>query len=117
MAALETLRARQDERLRQMLRYAAAHSPYYERVFREQRFDPSISSCRRSRRCLSSPRRSFAARQMRFYRVNLHAARSGSTKTGGSTGVALTTYFDRDWLETRTADSLRSDQWRDASRN
>jgi len=35
----------------------------------------------------------------------------GEHKTGGSTGVALTTYFDRDWLETRTADALRSDQW------
>lgn len=35
----------------------------------------------------------------------------GSHKTGGSTGVALTTYFDRDWLELRTADAMRSDQW------
>src|SRR5256885_12465040 len=35
----------------------------------------------------------------------------GEHRTGGSTGVALTTYFDRDWLEIRSADALRSDQW------
>ncbi len=31
---LETLKARQNERLRQMLRYAATHSAYYERIFK-----------------------------------------------------------------------------------
>src|SRR5205814_8981350 len=38
--ALETLKARQAERLRQILRYAAAHCAYYERIFRTHRFDP-----------------------------------------------------------------------------
>ncbi len=38
-------------------------------------------------------------------------AELGEHKTGGSTGVSLTTYFNRDWLEIRTADALRSDQW------
>src|SRR5204863_7851436 len=38
--ALETLKARQAERLGQILRYAAAHSAYYERILRAQRFDP-----------------------------------------------------------------------------
>src|SRR4029077_7466185 len=35
----------------------------------------------------------------------------GEHKTGGSTGVALTTYFDRNWEDAHHADSLRSDQW------
>ena len=36
----ETLRARQSERLKAILCYAAAHSPYYERLFRKRGFDP-----------------------------------------------------------------------------
>ena len=34
---LEVLQARQHERLQAILRYAATNSPYYERLFREQR--------------------------------------------------------------------------------
>ena len=37
---LETLRARQSERLAQIVRYAGANSPYYQRLFRERGFDP-----------------------------------------------------------------------------
>jgi len=108
---LETLRARQNERLKQMLRYAAAHSPYYERVFREQRFDPEHFQLPAfqalpllTKAIIRSSTDEILSRE--FARSAL-----GEHKTGGSTGVALTTYFDRDWLETRTADSLRSDQW------
>jgi phenylacetate-CoA ligase len=32
-------------------------------------------------------------------------------KTGGSTGVALTTYFDKYWLDARNADTLRANEW------
>ena len=35
----------------------------------------------------------------------------GTHKTGGSTGVSLTTYFDQNWREVRAADTLRANQW------
>jgi phenylacetate-CoA ligase len=107
----ESLRARQQERLRAIVRYAAEHSPYYQRLFREhhltaERFDPEAfgalplltkAAIRASTADILS--REFTPQQL------------GQHKTGGSTGVALTTYFDRNWLETRTADAMRSDQW------
>jgi phenylacetate-coenzyme A ligase PaaK-like adenylate-forming protein len=107
----ESLRARQRERLGEILRYAAAHSPYYQRRFREQRFDPAHFEMA-----------AFAAlplltkaiiRTSTDEMLSREFARSalGMHKTGGSTGVALTTYFDRDWSERRNADALRSDQW------
>jgi phenylacetate-CoA ligase len=108
---LETLKARQDERLKQMLRYAAAHSPYYERVFRELRFDPDHFQLPDfqalpllTKAIIRSSTDEILSREFARGALGYH-------KTGGSTGVALTTYFDRDWREIRAADTLRSDQW------
>jgi phenylacetate-CoA ligase len=107
----ETLRARQAERLGQMLRYAAAHSPYYQRVFREQRFDPANFRPEEfqalpllTKAIIRSSTEEMLSREFPRETLGMH-------KTGGSTGVALTTYFDRDWLEPRSADALRSNQW------
>jgi len=108
---LETLRARQSERLARILRYAAAHSPYYERVFRQLRLDPGNFQ---SADLQALPLLTKAIiRSSTDEILSREFARSalGAHKTGGSTGVALTTYFDRDWLEPRTADALRSNQW------
>jgi phenylacetate-CoA ligase len=107
----ETLRERQRQRLGLILRYAAAHSAYYARLFRAQRFDPADFGLE-----------AFAAlplltkaiiRSSTDEMLSDEFARSalGEHRTGGSTGVALTTYFDQDWLELRTADALRADQW------
>src|SRR6266850_5751359 len=108
---LETLKARQNERLKQMLRYAAAHSPYYERVFREQRFDPEHFQLPAFQSLPLLTKSIIRASTDEILSREFARSALGEHKTGGSTGVALTTYFDRDWLETRTADSLRSDQW------
>jgi phenylacetate-CoA ligase len=108
---LETLRARQAERLVAILKYAAAHAPYYQQLFRERGFDPdhfqmadfhnlpllTKAIIRSSTEQMLSPE---------FPRSSLLEHR-----TGGSTGVALKVYFDPDWINPRTADSLRSDQW------
>jgi phenylacetate-CoA ligase len=108
---LETLRARQAERLGKMLRYAATHCPYYERVFREHRFTPENFQPEEfqalpllTKAIIRGSTDEMLSRE--FARDSL-----GMHKTGGSTGVALTTYFDQDWLEPRSADALRSNQW------
>ena len=108
---LETLKARQDERLKEMLRYAAAYSPYYERVFREHRFDPEHFQLPAFQELSLLTKAIIRASTDEILSREFARSALGEHKTGGSTGVALTTYFDRDWLETRTADALRSDQW------
>jgi phenylacetate-CoA ligase len=108
---LEELRRRQRSRLDGIVRYAALHSPYYRELFSAQGFDSEhfeLASFAAlplmTKAIIRSCTDSMLSRQ--FERGAL-----GHHKTGGSTGVALTTYFDRDWLEIRTADALRSDEW------
>ena len=108
---LETLQACQQERLQRMLRYAAAHSPYYGRVFREQRFDPEHFDLKAfatlpllTKSIIRSSTDEILSREFPREALGIH-------RTGGSTGVALTTYFDDDWRQIRAADALRADQW------
>jgi phenylacetate-CoA ligase len=108
---LETLKARQDQRLRQMLRYAAAHSPYYQRVFREQRFDPEHFQLAAFQALPLLTKAIIRASTDEILSREFARSALGQHKTGGSTGVALTTYFDQDWREIRAADVLRSNQW------
>jgi phenylacetate-CoA ligase len=108
---LETLRARQSERLAQILRYAALHSPYYERLFRECGFDPGnfrLADFQRLPLLTKAIIRSSTQQMLsdEFPRSSLLEHR-----TGGSTGVALTVYFDPDWINPRTADTMRSNEW------
>lgn len=108
---LEVLQARQRERLAQIVSYAAENSPYYDRVFSEHGFDAGHFDADAfaqlpllTKAIIRSSTGEILSRE--FARGEL-----GEHKTGGSTGVALTTYFDRRWLEARTADAMRSDQW------
>ncbi|MBS0581183.1 MAG: phenylacetate--CoA ligase family protein [Proteobacteria bacterium] len=105
------LEGRQRERLRGIVRYAAGNSPYYARLFREHHFDPENFTLAQfatlpvlTKSIIRSSTEEILSRQ--FQRSEL-----GEHRTGGSTGVALTTYFDPDWRVIRTADYMRSDQW------
>jgi phenylacetate-CoA ligase len=106
-----TLRQLQHERLGHILRYAAANSPYYQRVFRERGFDPRNFQLADfpglpllTKAIIRSSTDEILSRE--FPRSAL-----GQHKTGGSTGVALTTYFDQAWRDPRSADALRTNQW------
>jgi phenylacetate-CoA ligase len=108
---LEELRRRQQTRLQSIVRYAAEHSPYYGQLFRAHGFDPGRFDLEAfaalpllTKAIIRSCTDALLSRQFERGQLQHH-------KTGGSTGVALTTYFDRDWLEIRTADALRSDEW------
>ena len=108
---LETLRARQSERLAQILRYAGVNSPYYQRLFRERGFDPERfrpadfeALPLLTKAIIRSSTDEMLSREFPRSALDVH-------RTGGSTGVALTAYFDPRWIEPRTADFLRSDQW------
>lgn len=108
---LEVLQRQQRERLEQTLRYAATHSPYYGELFRTHgydagRFDPAAFGALPllTKAIIRSSTDAILSREFRKEDLEAH-------KTGGSTGVALTTYFTRDWWDLRTAAALRADQW------
>ncbi len=108
---VEAMRAQQWELLGRMVRYAAAQSPYYQRLFSERHF--SADGFRRedfeSLPVLTKAAIRGAGDELLSRAVPRAAL--GVHKTGGSTGVSLTTYFDPDWLELRSADALRSNRW------
>jgi phenylacetate-CoA ligase len=108
---LETLRARQQARLGKIVRYAAAHSPYYQKLFGAHGFDADNFQLADfgtlpllTKTIIRESTDEMISRE--FPRAVL-----GEHRTGGSTGVALTTHFDPDWLDPRKADALRADQW------
>ena len=108
---VETLKQRQQMRLAEMVRYAASQSPYYQRLFSQHHLDPDRLDQQvfetlpvLTKSIIRTSTEEILSRE--FTRDEL-----GTHKTGGSTGVALITHFDRDWLEMRLADALRSDQW------
>jgi phenylacetate-CoA ligase len=107
----ETLRALQREHLEKLLRYAGTYSPYYQRLFTEQRFDPenfSLADFQQlpllTKAIIRSSTDQILSREFERDALGVH-------RTGGSTGMALTTYFDDGWREMRSADTLRADQW------
>lgn len=106
-----TLRARQRERLQHILAYAGGHSPYYARLFRDSGFDPARFDADAFARLPLLTKAIIRNSTDEILSREFMRAELGQHKTGGSTGVSLTTYFNRDWLEIRTADALRSDQW------
>ena len=108
---LEVLRARQRERLERILAYAATHSPYYRRLFQQHGFEPVNFQLTAFRALPLLTKSIIRASTDEILSTEFKREELGMHKTGGSTGVALTTYFDRDWIETRTADAMRSDQW------
>ena len=101
----------QRARLEQIVRYAAANSPYYQQLFRERGFDPAKFDLAAFSSLPLLTKSIIRASTDTLLSQAFRRDELGHHKTGGSTGVALTTYFDRDWLEIRTADALRSDQW------
>jgi phenylacetate-CoA ligase len=106
-----TLEQRQSERLARILRYAALHSPYYGRLFREHRFDPGSFRLAEFQSLPLLTKAIIRSSTDEILSREFPRSALGQHKTGGSTGVALTTYFDRSWLDPRSADALRSNEW------
>jgi phenylacetate-CoA ligase len=108
---LAELRALQWQRLRDIVAYAGTHSSYYRRVFAEAGFDPNNFDIAQFRALPLLSKADIRKSTEDMLSDEFPRGSLGSHKTGGSTGVSLTTYFDRQWLEVRTADAMRSNQW------
>ena len=109
--SLESMRADQLQGLRRIVRYAAKNSSYYARLFAEHRFDPDGFSLEAFQALPVLTKTDIRASTDEILSREFVRDSLGMHKTGGSTGVALTTYFDPVWLELRSADALRSNQW------
>jgi len=107
----EVLLARQRERLGLILRYAAAHSPYYERLFAEHGFDPANFTRAEFEALPLLTKAIIRSRTDELLSREFPRSALLEHRTGGSTGVALAVYFDPEWINPRTADTLRSNQW------
>jgi phenylacetate-CoA ligase len=107
----QDLEVRQRARLDEIVRYAAAHSAYYARLFREHGFDPNTFTLAQFAALPVLTKAIIRSSTDQILSTQFQRSQLGEHRTGGSTGVALTTYFDHDWLVTRTADYMRSDQW------
>ena len=109
--APEVLLARQRERLGRILRYAAAHSPYYQLLFRNQGFDPGNFQTADFQALPLLTKAIIRSRTDEILSPEFPRSALLEHCTGGSTGVALRVYFDPEWINPRSADALRSDQW------
>lgn len=108
---LETLRQRQWERVCEMVGYAFKHCPYYQERLAGGGFDGMLREWSGFRRLpiltkLDIRENVDGLISREFRREDLVEA-----KTGGSTGVALKLYFDKQCQEMRNAAAMRSDQW------
>lgn len=108
---LETLRRRQWERTCEAVEYAFRHCPYYRTRFAGSGFNGVLRDWDEFRRLPLLTKRDIREHgedllSREFRREDLVEAR-----TGGSTGIALTVYFDRRCQEMRNAAAMRGDRW------
>jgi phenylacetate-CoA ligase len=107
----ETLRKWQWERLGEAVGYAFANVPYYKERYGAVGFDGTLQSWEEFRRLPLLRKQDIRANDnglvsRQYRREDLIEAR-----TGGSTGTALTLYFDKRCQELRNAATMRGDQW------
>lgn len=110
--SLDEQRDHQWKKLTHMLAYAYAHVPYYRALFDDRGITvDSIASCDDFRRIPFLEKKDVRAHQDRMF-SDLHKKEDLVTaKTGGSTGVALKLFFDKECEERRNAAAIRSDRW------
>src|ERR1700739_3475019 len=96
---LETLRARQSERLARILRYAAVHSPYYRRLFRDRSFDPENFTLSEFQALTLLTKAIIRSSTDEILSDEFPRSSLLEHRTGGSTGVALKVYFDPQWID------------------
>lgn len=105
------LRHHQWQRVREILAYAYGHCEYYQALFDAQGIQPDAITPDNfaqipvlTKKLIQDQGDRLLSREFRKEDLIL-------AKTGGSTGKSLHVYSDRNWLEVRTADALRSNRW------
>jgi phenylacetate-CoA ligase len=107
----EILRQRQWERVREMVGYAFKHCPYYQIRLAEEGFDGIMHDWTDFRRLPILTKKDIRENGDRLLSREFRKEHLVEAKTGGSTGVALKLYFDKQCQEMRNAADMRSARW------
>jgi phenylacetate-CoA ligase len=107
----DTLYKQQRDRVREAVAYAFMHCPYYQERFAGAGFDGTLHDWREFQRLPLLTKLDIRENGDRLLSREFRREDLVETRTGGSTGTALTLYFDKRCQEMRNAAAMRSDQW------
>lgn len=107
----ERLRHQQWERVRAVVEYAFRHCNYYQTRLATAGFDGVLRDWDEFHRLPLLTKRDIRENQEGLLSREFRRENLVMTKTGGSTGTALTLYFDKRCQEMRNAAAMRSDRW------
>lgn len=108
----QRVRQEQWKRLQAILEYAGHHSPFYRDVFATSGVQPKdIQSEADLQRLPVTTKQDIRNQLDRFISNEYDKSTLISAKTGGSTGVSLSLFFDEACQERRNAAQLLADRW------
>ncbi len=110
--SLDTIKLRQWAALKKTLEYAWAHSPYYRRQFDQAGMTPAdIKTYDDYLKFPITTKQNIRDNADAFISDEFVREQLSTAKTGGSTGVSLHLFFDKECEEKRNAAALMADQW------
>ena len=107
----ESLRRAQWGRLREIVRHAGRNCPYYQRLFAGIGFDGELANWNDFHRLPLLSKQDIRDNADALISREYRRSDLVESRTGGSTGTALTTFADPRCQELRNAAAMRSDQW------
>jgi phenylacetate-CoA ligase len=107
----DTIYKQQWDRVREAVAYAFMHCPYYQERFAGAGFDGTLHDWREFQCLPLLTKLDIRENGDRLLSREFRREDLVETRTGGSTGTALTLYFDKRCQEMRNAAAMRSDQW------
>jgi phenylacetate-CoA ligase len=107
----ERLRAQQWDRVREIVAYATRHCPYYEKRLAEVGVSANLRDWDDFRRIPVLTKQDIREQGLGLLSKEFAREDLVESRTGGSTGKALTLYCDKQCQELRNAAAMRSDQW------
>ena len=105
------LQRRQWERVRETVEYAYRHCAYYKARYAGSGFDGNLCDWEDFCRLPLLAKRDIRGNMEQLLSSEYRREDLVEAKTGGSTGSALTLYFDPQCQEMRNAAAMRSDRW------
>jgi phenylacetate-CoA ligase len=105
------IREQQWQRMRAAVEYAFEHCQYYRMSFAKAGFDGKLRDRAQFKMLPLLNKRDIAEHTQALLSSEFDRAALIQAKTGGSTGQALTVYFDTRCQEARNAAAMRSDRW------
>ncbi len=107
-----TIKAEQDAKLQRMVRHATATSSFYRARFAEAGIDPAqVRTIADLAHLPLLTKTDIRANLDDILSLDYRRDQLASSRTGGSTGVALQVFCDRKGIEMRAGAALRVDQW------